>query len=307
MGTVGALAIAINSSGEVIWQRPLNGSLQGHNAVDMTPDGEWVVIGTAGEEGASGTVALFDKNGSAVWSHGSEDRRDTGERDYPYTYDHNQRGAITVAVSDDAKYIAAGYGDSTIRIFRYFPAPSSLSAAAVSSSQIDLSWTDNSDNEKGFKIERKAGEGGSFSEIKTVEANAKSYSDTGLSASTTYFYRVKAYNDAGDSAYSNTASAATQASGSGGGSSGGDTGGGGGGGCFIATACYGTPTAEEVKILCAFRDRYLLTNPVGRALVEFYYRHSPKVADFIRDKEYFKTVVRACLKPTIWIVSRIVE
>jgi len=53
------------------------------------------------------------------------------------------------------------------------------------------------------------------------------------------------------------------------------------GGCFIATACYGTPMAEEVKTLCAFRDQYLLTNPIGRALVKVYYSHSQKVADFI--------------------------
>lgn len=54
--------------------------------------------------------------------------------------------------------------------------------------------------EEGFKIERKTGEGGVFSDIKTVEAGSTSYSDTGLSASTTYYYRVKAYNDGGNSA-----------------------------------------------------------------------------------------------------------
>jgi hypothetical protein len=86
--------------------------------------------------------------------------------------------------------------------------------------------------------------------------------------------------------------------------SGGDGGdGGNGGGCLIATACYGTPMAEEVKTLSAFRDRYLITNPIGKTLIKFYYNHSPKVADFIRDKEHLKIIVRACLKPIIWLIS----
>jgi subtilisin family serine protease len=90
-------------------------------------------------------------------------------------------------------------------------APSSLSATAASASQIDLSWTDNSLNESGFKIERKAGSGGTFSQIATVSPNVTSYSDTGLSASTAYYYRVRAYNWNGNSGYSNEASATTPA------------------------------------------------------------------------------------------------
>jgi uncharacterized repeat protein (TIGR02543 family) len=88
---------------------------------------------------------------------------------------------------------------------------------------------------------------------------------------------------------------------------GGGDGGNGGGLCFIATACYGTPMAEEVKTLCAFRDQYLLTNPIGRALVKLYYRHSPKVADFIRNKETLKAVVRECLKLFIKIVREVLN
>jgi len=87
-----------------------------------------------------------------------------------------------------------------------------------------------------------------------------------------------------------------------------ESGGGDGGGvCFIATACYGTPLAEEVKILCSFRDQYLLTNPLGKVLVKIYCLHSPKVADFIRDKENLKAVVRECLKPIVKIMSWVVK
>jgi len=85
----------------------------------------------------------------------------------------------------------------------------------------------------------------------------------------------------------------------------GDTGGdsGGGGGCFIATACYGTPMAEEVKTLCAFRDQYLVNSSLGRAFIELYYSYSPKVADFIRQREYLKAVVREFLRPIVWIIA----
>lgn len=79
------------------------------------------------------------------------------------------------------------------------------------------------------------------------------------------------------------------------------------GGCFIATACYGTPMAEEVETLSAFRDQYLVKNPIGRNLVNFYYKYSPNVAYFIQDKEDIKTVIRELLKPFILIISMIVK
>jgi hypothetical protein len=89
-------------------------------------------------------------------------------------------------------------------------APSALMAAAVSSSQINLSWTDNSNNEDGFKIERCIGAGCiNFSPLATVGANVTTYSDTGLSPSTTYRYRVYAFNSGGNSGFSNEAEATT--------------------------------------------------------------------------------------------------
>ena len=89
-------------------------------------------------------------------------------------------------------------------------APSGLTATTNGSSQIDLAWTDNANNETGFKIERHSGDG-SFTQIASIGANATSYSNGGLSVSTTYTYRVRATNGAGDSDYSNEASATTDA------------------------------------------------------------------------------------------------
>ena len=87
-------------------------------------------------------------------------------------------------------------------------APTNLVATAVSDTQIDLTWADNANNESGFRIER-GPDGVSFAEIATVGANVTSYSNTGLTANTTYYYRVRAYNSAGNSSYSNVANATT--------------------------------------------------------------------------------------------------
>jgi fibronectin type III domain protein len=88
-------------------------------------------------------------------------------------------------------------------------APTNLTATAVSSSQINLSWTDNSNNETGFVINRTQDPSVLWNYVTTVGANVTSYSNTGLHASTTYFYRVQAINAGGGSAWSNTASART--------------------------------------------------------------------------------------------------
>ncbi len=69
--------------------------------------------------------------------------------------------------------------------------------------------------------------------------------------------------------------------------------------CFIATAAYGTPMAQEIQILREFRDGYLLTTPVGRALVDFYYKVSPPAADFINEHPSLKPMVRAGLVPAV--------
>jgi len=87
-------------------------------------------------------------------------------------------------------------------------APTALTATAISKSQIRLTWTDNANNESGFRVERSTN-GTTFTQIATVGANVTTYLNTGLKGNKTYWYRVRAYNAAGTSAYSNTASATT--------------------------------------------------------------------------------------------------
>jgi hypothetical protein len=70
-------------------------------------------------------------------------------------------------------------------------------------------------------------------------------------------------------------------------------------GCFIATAAYGSYLDSHVETLRYFRDQYLVTNPVGSALVSMYYDISPPIADFIDDHPALKPIVRAGLLPAV--------
>ena len=70
-----------------------------------------------------------------------------------------------------------------------------------------------------------------------------------------------------------------------------------GGGCFIATAAYGSDMNRHVKILSEFRDRYLLTNPIGRGILEGYYRFSPSVASYLHKHPLARAIVRYALVP----------
>ncbi|MBI4834248.1 MAG: fibronectin type III domain-containing protein [Planctomycetes bacterium] len=92
-------------------------------------------------------------------------------------------------------------------------APSNLVATAVSSSQINLTWQDNSNNEDGYIIESKTSCHDPFVQIAVVESNpeapAVTYSHTNLSPGTVHYYRIKAYNVAGNSVPSNMAAAVT--------------------------------------------------------------------------------------------------
>jgi hypothetical protein len=86
--------------------------------------------------------------------------------------------------------------------------PSDLMATAMSSTQIDLTWNDNSDDEYGFEIERSS-DSSPWELVDTVGADVTTYPDTGLAPGTTYYYRVRAFNGSGASAYSDPASATT--------------------------------------------------------------------------------------------------
>ena len=88
-------------------------------------------------------------------------------------------------------------------------APSGLTITSLVSNKVTLSWTDNANNETGFKIQRKTGVTGTYVQIGTPGANVTTYADGTVTDGTLYYYRVSATNATGDSAFSNEASGTT--------------------------------------------------------------------------------------------------
>ena len=184
---------------------------------------------------------------------------------------------------------------------RFLVPPAGLSAVFSGSAEITLNWEDNSLLEDGFKIERKEG-AGAWGEIYTTEQNITTYSDSlDIIIGATYSYRVKAFDSSDETAYSSAVSviadlaSLTAASGSS-----------AGGGCFIATACYGSAMSEEVVKLSRFRDRYLRPINNGKIFIAFYEKFSPNIANYIREKEYMKEVIRIMLQPLIVFAEMLV-
>ncbi len=90
-------------------------------------------------------------------------------------------------------------------------APTNLAVTANAYNKVDLQWADNSSDETLFKVERAPASTGVFVQIDTTAAGTATYSDAAVSASTSYLYRVCAYNTAGNSVYSNTLAVTTPA------------------------------------------------------------------------------------------------
>jgi hypothetical protein len=120
------------------------------------------------------------------------------------------KAGLCVTSHDNTKLCTATFNQ--VSVTGVPDAPGMLEAMAVSSGQIELSWNDHSNNETGFKIERKPGSGGTWAQIGTAGENAGDYVDNAnLTPVTIYFYRARAYNAFGDSGYSNEAEVATPA------------------------------------------------------------------------------------------------
>ncbi|MDB6028794.1 MAG: hypothetical protein JWM68_5017, partial [Verrucomicrobiales bacterium] len=89
-------------------------------------------------------------------------------------------------------------------------APSSCAVAVVSSSSLKVTWHDNSGIESGYKVERSLSSGSGFAQIGTTGANGTALTSTGLASGTRYYFRVRAYNAAGNSGYSNVGNNVTK-------------------------------------------------------------------------------------------------
>ncbi|MDB6024194.1 MAG: hypothetical protein JWM68_417, partial [Verrucomicrobiales bacterium] len=89
-------------------------------------------------------------------------------------------------------------------------APSACAVTVVSSSSLKVTWKDNSSSETGYKVERSTAPTSGFGQIGTTGANGTTLTSTGLASGTKYYFRVRAYNGAGNSGYSNVANNTTK-------------------------------------------------------------------------------------------------
>jgi hypothetical protein len=174
----------------------------------------------------------------------------------------------------------------------------SLLVPAAHAGDVTVAWDPNPEPEvAGYKIYF-----GTTPGSYTVSMNAGNITSmviSGLEAGVTYYFAAVAYDSSGnESGFSNEisyvvptgASADTSSSGS-------------GSGCFIATAAFGSYRAPEVILLQKFRDRILLTNAPGRLFVEYYYRLSPSLANFISHYDSLRSATRLALKPLIFSIQ----
>jgi hypothetical protein len=181
----------------------------------------------------------------------------------------------------------------------------SLMMTSAHAAQVTVAWDANSDPAvTGYRVHYGTALGSYTSHIDV--GNATSCVISGLLEGLTYYFAATAYDSSGhESDYSpavnytvpqapapSPAPTPTSAAA-----------GGGGGGCFIATAAFGSYHAPEVILLQKFRDRILLESEPGRLFVEFYYRVSPPIADFISHDDTLKRATRLSLKPLIFSIQ----
>lgn len=181
--------------------------------------------------GLEGVYFYADFCSGRVWGAQEDDR---GEWTAEALLDTNLQITAFGEDADGEIYLAhlSSPNGAIYRLTTRVPgAPGALKAIPVALDRIDLSWVDNAIDEDGFKIQRKTGSQGAYSQIATVGPDTVTYSDVGLSDTTSYYYRILAFNANGDSAYSSAASATPSLNGPGAGGGGGS----GGGGCFIGS------------------------------------------------------------------------
>jgi len=194
---------------------------------DDTTDDDAADDDTGGPEAPTDLAAsVIGDDVSLSWSDNSED--ESGFSIYKRAYGSGDFALLTTVDPDvtnyddvdlgldkDIQYKVTAFNNAgesdpsnIVRVKTLPNAPSGLASSNVKKYQLTLSWTDNSQVESGYKVERKT-LASSWEEIKTLPANAVNYTDSDINCETYFMYRVKAFNDAGDSEYSNTTGATT--------------------------------------------------------------------------------------------------
>ena len=194
--------------------------MDGHYGKSGTLTSKMILDGGSGRVDGDGaykklTMGPASHQGAVYLVAGSSGKIESAALNHPAMYvSLSALGSVVLEV--DHNRVEATFLDELGKKRDYFtlikgtsslPAPSGLTATAINSRQINLSWKDHSNDEEGFKIERKAGATGNYAVKAIVGANVTSYADTGLVGETNYFYRVRAFKTSGNSGYSDEATA----------------------------------------------------------------------------------------------------
>jgi fibronectin type 3 domain-containing protein len=239
--TTGSILKKLSSSGTVIWEKTL---VIAGMRVEVGTDNNPVVSGFPNSGSAGAAFMKFDSNGNLIWQNLDADgagfallahgqmKLDGSNAAYLAASTMSQMAVCKVNSDGTSAWTAStssGYptcidfgtdnsvfvvGGTTARFLQTSSAPvpavpTNLAAIAAGTSAINLSWKDNATNETGFLLQRSLSGASGFTTIATLAANTTTYANSGLSSSTTYYYRIQAVNAAGNSAWSNVTSATT--------------------------------------------------------------------------------------------------
>lgn len=200
--------------------------IDGHYGTSNTFNSNHEVDGGSGRTDGSGAYTKSGvgiANAGAVYAvAGSSGKTSGGSLNHPAMYlSLNELGSMVLDV--DGVTLSAKFLNNNGTVRDYFtitkgytppptpPAtPTNMGATTQSYNSIALSWIDNADNESSFQLQRSL-DGSNWSQLATLAANTTVYTNNALLSSTTYYYRIRAVNAGGNSAYSNVASATTDA------------------------------------------------------------------------------------------------
>ncbi|MGI6420604.1 MAG: fibronectin type III domain-containing protein [Syntrophomonadaceae bacterium] len=263
---------------------PLTVATEPQNFTATPADGQVTLSWTAPESDGGAEITRYE-----VYKDGDDDWTDVG-LDTSYTFTGLTNGTEYTFKVRAVNSVGYGAETSVTAIPLTVATEPQNFTATPADGQVTLSWTaPESDGGNAITCYEVYKDG---DDDWTDVGLDTSYTFTGLTNGTEYTFKVRAVNSAGNGAEASVLAIprAEQID-----------------ECFIATAAFGSKFEPAVVLLRNFRDGYLLSNNIGRALVEFYYQHSPPIAAYISHSDPLKTLVRTLLIPVIAVVYLIMH